>query len=128
MLHVREKQTLWEAPEGPKTTGPCVSEWICKVVRKHVQAGGWDVPSPAATRSLDLPPDGDQTHILLSGNQINPAEAAPPTGYVHKSSGSYTLMFSPFLASERLTEDERLVGSAGSFRGRDSHTSGPICD
>lgn len=66
---------LWEAPEGPKTTGPCVFEWICKVIRKHVQAGGWDVPSPAATRSLDLPPDGDQTHILLSEKQINGAEA-----------------------------------------------------
>lgn len=70
-----KKQTRWEAPEGPETTGPCVSECICKVVRKRVQAGGWDVPSPAATRSLDLPPDGDQTHILLRGNQINPAEA-----------------------------------------------------
>lgn len=63
---------LWEALEGPKTTGPCAFEW--KVIRKHVQAGRWDVPSPAATRSLDLPPDDDQTHILLGENQINPAE------------------------------------------------------
>lgn len=39
----------------------------------------WDVSSPAATGSLDLPPEDDQTHILLSVNQINPAEAPTTT-------------------------------------------------
>lgn len=40
---------------------------------EHVQTGAQDVPSPAATRSLDLPPDGDQTHILLCENWIDTA-------------------------------------------------------
>lgn len=52
-----------------------MSGWIWKVIREHVQAGRRDVPSPAATGSLDLPPDDDQTHILLSEKQITTAEA-----------------------------------------------------
>lgn len=76
-----------------------------------MQAGRRDVPSPAATRSLDLPPADDQTHILLSGNQINTAEAHyHPHFMCTISSSSYTLMFSPFLASERLTGDETKAG------------------
>lgn len=51
-----------------------------------VQTGPRDVPSPAATRSLDLPPDGDQTHILLCENQIDTAAV-----HMHQHTHTHTL-------------------------------------
>lgn len=41
------------------------------VMDERVQTGSCDFSSPAAARSLDLPLNSDQTHILPCGNQID---------------------------------------------------------
>lgn len=80
MLHVRRgKQTLcslrgvqWVCWWGH--IYECV--FVCwiryeGVMDERVQTGSCDFSSPAATRSLDLPLNSDQTHILPCGNQID---------------------------------------------------------
>lgn len=62
---------------------------------EHAQTGTRDIPSPAATRSLDLPHNGDQTHILPCKKQIDTAEEhmhehAPTHPHTHTNTRSDT--------------------------------------
>lgn len=85
---------------------------------EHVQTGTWDVPSPAATRSLDLPPNCDHRHILQCENKIDTAGVhmhtrarthPHPRKYTHKHKyrGFDVQCAHLFLAFQRWRRDEK---------------------
>lgn len=55
---------LWEGSARERLyPWACVCVW--RVMGEHAQTGTRDIPSPAATRGLDLPHNGDQTHTFF---------------------------------------------------------------